>query len=63
MKKNFFVIYVTVDGVSYTHFTIPAKSFSYAYKSAKMFANETGLTLMAIFEEQTFKDNCQILNY
>ena len=63
MKRTYFVIYLTADGKCYDHSTVSAASFAQAYKDAKSFSKNAGLTLMAIIEKETLLDNFNLPDF
>jgi ABC-type proline/glycine betaine transport system substrate-binding protein len=62
MEKEYFIIYLSVDGKHYNNVTITSKSFSAACKEAASFVKKFGLNLVTVSEKQAFKDNFQIFN-
>lgn len=62
MKKKYVIFYLSADSKYYDHVVMMDISFTSAYKNAKLFCKKSGLNLMGVVEEQTFKDNCQIFN-
>ena len=57
MSKNYVVFFISADGSYCDSFTVSATSFFYAYRSAKAFSKQSGLSIMGVVEEKTLSRN------